>query len=290
VSIEKGEHMAFIKAALLLSVLSAATAQAADSYFVNQRKEASMLLTGMVTIDPSGSVVGYTLDHPEKLPQPVKDIVKQNVDRWKFQFVSASATPASEHMSLRLVARMIDDQHASMRVAGISFDDAQSDASETIGYKTRPVVEYPKEAIEARAWGAVYLLVRVGPDGSVLDASAEQVNLGAFAPSADMARYRKYLADAAIKGTKKALFTVPAKGKLAGQPYWLVRIPVSFLPVGQRNADDFGTWSVYVPGPRMDVPWLEHPQLAAGAPDTVPDGSLHVLDGQPSLSNDGGGS
>lgn len=278
------------KAALLFFGLSATTAHAADSYFVNQRKEASTLVTGTVTIDPSGSVTDYTLDHPEKLTQPVKDIVKQNVDRWKFDFAATPATAASEHMSLRLVARMIDDQHASIRVAGTSFDDAKVPADEDIDYKTRAHVEYPKDALKEGAWGVVYVLLRVGPSGSVLDASPEQVNLGAFAPAPDMARYRKYLADAAIKGVKQATFTVPTKGKLAGQPYWLVRIPVTFLPAGQRGDDDYGTWSVYVPGPRIVVPWLEHPELAAGAPDSVPDRALHALGGQPRLTSDGGGS
>jgi len=278
------------KAALLFVGLSAATAHATDSYFVNQRKEASMLVSGMVTIDPSGSVENYMLDHPEKLSQPVKDIVKQNVDRWKFQFASTPAATATEHMSLRLVARMIDDQHASIRVAGASFDDAQVGADEDIVYKTRPHVEYPQNASKEGASGVVYVLLRVGPNGTVLDASPEQVNLGSFHAAPDMARYRKYLADAAVKGVKQATFTVPTKGKLAGQPYWLVRIPVQFMSEGERAGDDYGTWSVYVPGPRIDVPWLDHPELAVGAPDAVPNGSLHSLGGQPRLSSETGGS
>ena len=285
-----GAYMKSKKVALLFLSLSAATAHAADGYFVNQRKEASMLVTGMVTIDPSGSVTGYTLDHPEKLSQPVMDIVKQSVDRWKFQFASPPATTASEHMSLRLVARMIDDQHASIRLVGSSFDDAKVPADEDIDYKTRPHYEYPRDALKEGAWGTVYVLVRVGRDGSVLDASPEQVDLGAFAPAADMARYRKYLAEAAIKGARQATFTVPTKGKLAEQPYWLVRFPVNFLPEGQFTGADYGTWRVYVPGPRTAVPWLEHPELAAGTPDTVPDGALHALGGHPQLTSEGSGS
>lgn len=276
--------------ALLFVGLIATTSHATDSYFVNQRKEASMLVTGMVKIDPNGSVRDYTLDHPEKLSQPVKDIVKQNVERWKFQFASTPATTASEKMSLRLVARMLDDQHASISLVGTSFEDAEVPADEDIGYRDRARVEYPQDALREHAWGTVYVLVRVGRDGSVQEASAEQVNLGSFAAAADMARYRKYLVDAAIKGVKKATFTVPSKGKLAEQPYWLVRFPVSFLPAGQLAGDDYGTWSVYVPGPRMSVPWLEHPELASDSPDTVPDGVLHTLGGQPRLPSDGSGS
>jgi hypothetical protein len=280
--------MTFKAAALLFVGLMATTAHATDSYFVNQRKEASMLVTGMVTIDPNGSVRDYTLDHSEQLSQSVKDIVKQNVDRWKFQFASTPSTTVVEHMSLRLVAHMIDDQHASIRVVGTSFDDAQIPSDENIGYKARAHFEYPKDALRENAWGVVYVLVRVGRNGSVLDASAEQVNLGTFAPAADMARYRKYLADAAIKGAKQTTFTVPTGGKLAEQPYWLVRFAVTFTPAGQPG-DDYGTWSVYVPGPRMDIPWIERPELAAGSPDTVPDGALHTLGGQPRLPPDGGG-
>jgi hypothetical protein len=276
-------------AALLFLGMMATAAHGTDSYFVNQRKEASMLVTGMVNINPDGSVKDYTLDHPEKLSQPVKDIVKQNVARWKFQFASIPTATASEKMSLRLVAHMVDDQHASIRMVGTSFDDSQVPADEEIDYKNRAHFDYPQDALKERAWGTVYVLLRVGQDGSVQDASAEQVNLGNFAPAADMARYRKYLADAAVKDAKRATFTVPTKGKNAAQPYWLVRISVSYLPAGQYTGDDYGTWSVYVPGPRMSISWLEHPELAADAPDTVPDGVLHALGGQPRLLSDSDG-
>lgn len=276
-------------AALLFIGVMATAAHGTDSYFVNQRNEASMLVTGLVTIDPNGSVKDYTLDHPEKLSQPVKDIVKQNVARWKFQFASTPTTTISEKMSMRLVARMVDDKHAAMSVVGTSFDDANIPSNESIDYKSHGHFEYPKDALKERAWGTVYMLVRVDRNGSVLDASAEQVDLGAFAPAADMERYRKYLADAAIKGVKQATFTVPTKGKLAEQPYLLVRLPVAFLPAGQRAGDDYGTWSVYVPGPRIDVPWLEHPEFAADAADSVPDGVLHTLGGQPRLLSDSSG-
>lgn len=278
------------KAVLLLLGLSAATAQATDSYFVNQRKEASMLVTGTVTIDTSGAVTSYTLDHAEKLPPAVTDIVRQNVGRWKFQFASTPATQASEHMSLRLVAHMIDDQHATIRLAGSSVDDVAVAEGETITRKKRAHVDYPVDVFREGASGIVYVLVRVGRDGTVLDASAEQVNLRAFTAASDMARYRKAFADAAVKGVRQATFNVPTKGKLAAEPYWVVRMPVDFLPEGDTRGDDYGSWSVYVPGPRLSIPWLEHPEIAASAPDSVPDGTLHPLGSQPGLATEGGGS
>lgn len=282
--------MTFKTAAMLFFGVIATTAHSTDSYFVNQRKEASMLITGIVNINPDGSVKDYALDHPEKLSQPVKDIVKQNAERWKFQFASAQTTIVSEKMSLRLVAHMLDDQHASIRVVGTTFDYSQVPAGEGMSYAKPPHFNFPQDALKAHVWGTVYVLLRVGRDGSVQDASAEQVNLGNFAPSADMARYRKYLADAAVKDAKRTTFTVPTKGIDAEGPDWLVRIPVNYWPDGQSAGNDYGTWSVYVPGPRMSIPWLEHPELAADAPDTVPDGALHTLGGQPRLSTDSSGS
>ncbi|ULU25660.1 energy transducer TonB [Dyella terrae] len=276
--------------ALFATTVSMTTVRAEDGYFVNQRKEASMLVTGVVNLNPDGSVRDYTLDRPERLPAEAGDVIKQNVARWKFQFASPVSTVISEKMTLRLVARMIDDQHASVRLVGTSFDDVQVPEDERIAHKDQPRIEYPRQAIQERFWGTVYVLVRVGRDGSVQEATAEQVNLGAFAPAADMARYRNYLADAAVKGVRQSTYVVPTQGKSAGRPFWLVRIPVNFVPVGERPTDDYGVWRVYVPGPRMSIPWLEHTQLASDAPDTVPTGGLHTLGDQPQLAPESSGS
>jgi len=278
-----------VTAFLLLSLLATAS-EATDSYFVNQRKEASMLISGVVNINADGSVRDYTLDHPEKLTAPVTNVVQQTVQRWKFQFATTPPGITSEKISMRLVARMVDDQHASIRVAGTAFDDAQGADGEDIRYKNPPHVDYPREALSEGAWGTVYLLVRVGKDGLVQEASEEQTNLGTFSASADMTRYRQHLAKAAIKAAHQWMFIVPTRGKSADQPYWLVRIPVNFAPAGQMPADEYGQWKTYVPGPRQSIPWLQEPQLAHDSPDTVPDGALHALGNQPRLSPESSGS
>jgi len=276
--------------AFLLLGLFVTASHATDGYFVNQRKEASMLISGVVNINADGSVRDYTLDHPEKLAAPVTSLVQQTVQRWKFQFASPPTGITSEKISMRLVAHMVDDQHASIRVAGTAFDDAQDADGESIQYKDRPHVDYPREALSEGAWGTVYLLVRIGKDGLVQEASEEQTNLGTFAASADMTRYRQHLASAAIKAARQWTFIVPTKGKSADQPYWLARIPVNFGPAGQTLADEYGQWRTYVPGPRQSIPWLQETKLANDSPDTVPDGTLHTLGNQPRLSPESSGS
>lgn len=270
-------------AILLFLCLAATTTMATDNYFVSQRKEASMLVTGTVHINPDGSVMNYTLDHPEELDSSVKELVDQNVKRWNFQFASAPSATATENLSVRLVARMLDDRHVSLRIAGVSFDDAEVPEDENIRYDKKHGADFPKAAFEEGVWGTAYVLLRVGRDGRVQEASVEQVDLGTFAPTADMARYRKYLGDAAVKGIRQSTFKVPTKGKNADQPYWLVRIPVNFLNPNDPEPVAYGAWQTYVPGPRADVSWLDHPELAAGAPDAVPDGMLHALQGEPQL-------
>ena len=276
--------------AFLLLGLFITASQATDSYFVNQRKEASMLISGVVNINADGSVRDYTLDHPEKLAAPVTNVVQQTVQRWKFQFATTPTGITSQKISMRLVAHMVDDQHASIRVAGTAFDDAQAADGENMQYKDRPHVDYPREALSEGAWGTVYLLVRIGKDGLVQEVSEEQTNLGTFAPAADMARYRQHLASAAIKAAHQWTFIVPTKGKAAEQPYWLVRVPVNFAPAGQMPADEYGQWKAYVPGPRQSIPWLHETQLAHESPDTVPNGTLHALGNQPRLSSESSGS
>ncbi|MFC4525101.1 hypothetical protein [Dyella halodurans] len=247
-----------------------------------------MVVTGVVRLNTDGSVHDFQLDHPEKLPEPVKNLVSQSAAAWKFQFAVAPTSLTTERMYLRVVATMTDNDHASLRVAGADFDEAVNDDSETVQPPRYPHILYPKQALEEHASGTVYLLMRIGKDGKIQNIATEQVNLSNFAPTADMARYRKYLADTAMKSAQQWVFTVPTKGKRAARSEWLVRVPVSFLTTGE-SVPDYGSWALYVPGPRENIPWLQRPKLALEAPDAVPNGALQSLDDDAQLSSTSGG-
>jgi len=151
-----------------------------------------------------------------------------------------------------------------------------------VGFKSHsPAPCYPEEAIRARVSGTAYLMLRIGRDGTVQEAIAEQVNLDQYGTPAQMARYRKLLADASIGAARQWTYSVPTRGKSAEDPYWVARVPVSFdlndfnNPAPRRA---YGNWRGYIPGPRQSPPWA--PQtLLSEAPDALPEGGIDTGDG-----------
>lgn len=101
---------------------------------------------------------------------------------------------------------------------------------------------YPGTAIEMHAKGTVYLLAQVGPDGQPMDAIAEQTNLQVVGRSEGEMRFmRNLLAKAALAASRRWLFDVPTTGELADDPSWLVRVPLVFIRVGDRQPG-YGEW------------------------------------------------
>jgi hypothetical protein len=57
--------------------------------------EASMLVTGTLEINADGTVRGYAIDQPDKLPAPVRDVIQKNVPGWTFKLDPAAAAMAT---------------------------------------------------------------------------------------------------------------------------------------------------------------------------------------------------
>ena len=121
--------------------------------------------------------------------------------------------------------------------------------------------------------------MRVERDGTVGDLAAEQVNLRIIGSEMQMGIYRKQFADAAMKAARAWTFTPPAAGGQADQPYWVVRVPVDFL-FGNEGAPppDYGTWALYVPGPRTRPNWAADEDRPGFAPDALAAG-VHLAGG-----------
>jgi TonB family protein len=213
---------------------------------VRKRAEASMLVTGWIEVMPDGSVHSYTIDHPEKLPPVVVSLIQNNVSAWKFKVDNNPQVIERAQMNLRIVARRVDDTHDTVAIASTNFDKpfvpGQSPAS-----KHRVVPKYPREAIDARVSGTVFLLLRVGHDGTVMNAGVEQVNLGQYGNDREMKRYSEVLGDAALNAARQWTFDVPTSGPTANDPYWDVRVPVNYN-LQPPAKDLYGKWDVYIPG------------------------------------------
>ncbi|WP_430392277.1 hypothetical protein [Dyella sp. 20L07] len=238
-----------------------------------------MLVTGTVELLPDGSVRNYTLYKAEKLPAPVVELIKRNVATWKFQFKEPHTSPIQEDMSLRVIAKDADDHQMTLRLAGVEFSDKDKPEGETIQWSRRVQPTYPSLSLNNMMTGTVYVLLRVARDGTVADFAVEQVNLRRYVKQPYlMDRFRKDLADAATRVAKYWTFKTPTKGEDAQAPFWYVRVPINFgADMDNHSGTRYGSWEVYVRGPRESISWLQDPALLAEAPDATPDGAVHQI-------------
>lgn len=254
------------------------------------RPWASMLVSGVVDINPDGSVRGYTVDHPEKIPSVVRDVIKQTVQGWRFQVDVSGKVIARAKMSLRIVAKPVGSEKFSIGVEGTEFADDSAAAGEELTERTMPSPEYPQRAIKEGTAATVYLLVRVGRDGKVLNVGAEQVNFTLDCPLEKRARMEDEFVHATLLAAQHWTFNVPTKGPSASSPYWFVRVPVSFtLHHWDRSpavAQGYGAWEPYLPGPRRLLLWVADQGMVASAPDAIPDSGLTMLDARVRLVTD----
>jgi hypothetical protein len=254
--------------------------------------EASMLVTGSLEVNPDGTVHGYTVDQPDKLPVPVRAVLQKNVPTWTFRLDPAPAAMFATKMSLRVVALPTDGKNYSITIGGASFGDNEATRDEYVSYKTRNPPSYPRAAAAAKVSGTVYLLVHVARDGTVQDVIAEQTNLDQYGSEREMKFYRDALANAALSAAKMWTFNTPTKGKDVDASSWLTRVPVRF-DVQQGSPEQlhpYGSWYIYIPGPRQQATWVSDRSLLSEAPDAVPDGGLHSLHAGLQLTKALGGS
>ncbi len=266
----RAARLAVVAAALACT----ASAFAAGPRAVRRQVEASMLVEGRIEIDQRGNVAGYSLERQERLPAAAVELLARSVPAWRFEpvVVDGRAVNAAAPMSVRLVARKVDEDHYEVAVRGASFG-READPETHVRSQDLTPPDYPLSAVKADVSGTVYMSVKVGRDGKVLDAFAEQVNLQAVASDQAMVRWRGVLASAAIRGARKWAFAPPTRGELVGAEFWVVRVPVAFH-LGEPR-DMYGEWQAYVPGPRQPAPWNLGNEGIAFSPDTLAPGAAH---------------
>lgn len=259
----------------LLAVCSLGVAHAQN---MRKTAEASMVLTGTVEVNPDGSLHAYTIDQQDKVPADVLSAIAKSSPRWTFTFSAPVTDVFKTKASMLVVNRPIGDGKYAVVVSGLSLGDDQSQTGEVTTYKTtNPQPAYPELAINARVTGTVFLLLRIGRDGAVEEAVTEQVNLEQYGSQSEMNQLRKLLAQASLKAVKQWTFQTPMRGVAVDDPYWQVRIPVTFnlyVEGEPVKTPGYGTWHVYIPGPRQTPPWV-NPALLSEAPDAMPGQGVH---------------
>ena len=92
---------------------------------VRKQVEASMRVTGAITIATDGSVEAVDLDTPEKLPKGIAAFVGQNIAGWRFEPVVVDGVPrrALTRVSALLVGKTIGGGQMSVTIRGADFSD-----------------------------------------------------------------------------------------------------------------------------------------------------------------------
>lgn len=250
---------------------------------VRKQLEASMLLTGQIVVATDGHVASYELDHPEKIPADVATLIQNGTREWHFQPVLQDGKPvnAKARMNIRVVARResADSTNYVARISGATFGEYDAQSNTEITYAERKPPTYPQAAASARVSGTVYLILRIDHDGHVVDATAEQVNLGVVAGENDMKVWRNVLAGPSVAVAKRWTFRPPTAGPHANDPFYVVRVPIVYnlRQDGRLLNGGYGEWQVYVPGPKQTVAWANDKADGNHSVDAIPDGQLALV-------------
>jgi hypothetical protein len=278
----------FALAALLALLAPGFPSAAVDRAKLIEKAEMSMLVTGSIDMRPDGSVERHAIDHSEKLSNAVTQMIGAQVAQWRFEPTLVDGVPvaARTKMSLRIVARPLDEQNFDVRIQSASFSGSGG-KDERMSVEKRSSLRPMIEAMVSTGMDAadLYVALKIGPDGKVMDAVVEQVNLGTIGGDVWMAKARRQLGNSALEVVRRWTFSVPTEGQLAGRSYSSGILPISVKmvdgPVPPSAIDEYGRWKAYVPGPCAPVPWRLTAVEGSNSPcasDAAPEGEL-TLDG-----------
>ena len=240
--------------------------------------EASMLAIGTIEVDADGRVARFELIQRQTLPAKVVALIDRSVPQWRFEphRVDGAAVPTHRDMSLRIVARPDAQGEFTHRISGATFG-AFKQARDRRPSSLQPP-PYPPFALEQKATGMVYVLLKLDHDGRVQDAVVEQVNLSRLRELSTADALRSQLADAVLRTARTWRLAIDLDGDWADKPrppFLLARVPVHFV-LGSSGTTT-GRWEGYLRGPWTLSPWFaqiddERPV----PPDTYPEGGIYL--------------
>ncbi len=240
--------------------------------------EASMVVTGTITVNPDGRVGSYALDQSSRLSPMVLKMVDTTVPNWRFRPVLANglAVPARSEMSLRIVAHLINEQQATLRISGAEFgrnavqsqNSAECANHACLSEDKVVLPNFPARALQEQTGGTVYMVIEVNHQGLVARAAVQQVNMTYRGRSAPI--IRDALAANSLAAVQTWTFSVPTSGEEAKRDYWIVRVPINFeFGLMGKKTTEYGRWESYFPGPKQDIPWARNGDGAVGLSDSV---------------------
>lgn len=220
-------------------------------------------VSGTIDVAKDGAVSGYTLD--DKVKPAIRAAIDKNVRAWHFEpiTVDGQAVAATTQMNLQLLALPLENGDYGLRVEKAWFGDPQRS-------NHMPAPAYPVDAARAGRQAKVVLVLRLDPQGNVVEAFPEQTSLD-ITPDGKKAEYwRKRFQEASIRAAKEWKFTITEK--IDGHPIGgSVRIPISYA-LGQQG------WGKYVPGPINPIPWKSDAKVAETDISSLQDGQAQSID------------
>jgi hypothetical protein len=248
---------------------------AAGPAVVRKQVESALHVTGTIDITPAGDVVAHALDQPEKLPKGIVDMAARLLPQWKFEPVALQENAISRsRMNLLFVGKKLDDGNYSVELRSATFSGTNPDESVGLAPKGRKLPNYPIGLVDAGISGTVFLIVKIGRDGKVIDVDASHVNLRVIGDESQMEQWRKALAKNSIAAARKWTFVPPTSGPEVDKPYWLGTLPFEYFIEGQEQPA-YGKWQTYVAGPKAVLPWLDETLMAEGNTDALTPNNFH---------------
>ena len=251
-----------------------------------------MLLKGTVDIAPDGRVVRYSLEKSKDLTAAAAELLGKQISLWQFEPIKIDGRPAEARtkMVIRVVASPASDGNYALAIQGVNFSGSKESAAAKLSIKTRTGIgPLMMVMMSTGAKGDVYLALKIGPDGKVMDAIVEQVNLTVQGTDEEMANARTKLGEASLAVIREWTFNVPTQGKFAGRPYWSGVMPVAFLGMDSSGPpNEHGRWKAYFPGPCAVVPWRDSDDGGSNVDhrckiDSSPEGVFTLDDSGPKL-------
>lgn len=259
----------------LLALLAASAAvDAAGTAAVRKQVESSLSVTGSIDITPAGEVVAHALDQPDKLPKGIVDMVARIAPQWTFEPVPLQGNAVSRSsMSLLFVGKKLDGGNYSVELRSAAFagDSGESIRPSPTGNRA---LAYPMSLQRQGVTGAVFLQLKIGRDGKVVNIDASHVNLRVTGSEVDMKRWRDAFVRSSIATVKEWTFVVPRSGPGFDAGYWFGTLPIEYAMDNQARRE-YGRWETYVPGPKALIPWLQDSQLADGNADALASNRFH---------------
>jgi hypothetical protein len=259
-----------------LAPLPPAQAGKAEREAAERLAESSLLVGGTIDIAADGTVLGYTLDNAGKLPKGILEMVARYAPHWKFDPIALpEGTHTRSPMNLLFVARKREDGNFAVELRSASFE-ADVPETERVSVARRGRMPAYPDALAARGInGTVYLSLRIGRDGKVMDIDASHVNLRTIGSESEMANWREQFRLASIKAVRGWRFKPPSAGTEVDAPYWTGTLPVAFTVMGYPEPKP-GQWETYIPGPRKPIPWIDSVGMTAEHSDALAPNRFHT--------------